>query len=80
MSGPSAELTAYINSKELAELRAAYSIRIRTTWTNKTKNKVQIKATSMNGILDSYVDTVYDGSLDKGIIKGKILEILEKTC
>jgi len=80
MSGPSAELTAYINSKELAELRSTNSIRVRTTWTNKAKNKVQIKATSMSAILDNYVDKIYDGSLDKGIIKGKILEILEKTC
>jgi len=79
MEGPQAELIAYINSKEMSELRAVNNIRIRTTWTNKSKNKVKIKATSMNDILNNYVDKVYDGSLDKGIIKDKILEILEKT-
>jgi len=79
MEGPQAELTAYIGSKDLARLREKSNIRIRTTWTNKSKNKVQIKATSMNDILDKYVDKVYDGSLDRGIIKDKILEILEKT-
>jgi DNA repair exonuclease SbcCD nuclease subunit len=79
MAGPSAELTAYINSKEMAELKKDYSIRIRTTWTNKTKEKVSIKATSMNEIINKYVNQVYDGSLDRGIIMDKVLEILEKT-
>lgn len=79
MTGPQAELTAYIDSKDLARLRSKYNIRVRTTWTNKSRSKVQIKATSMNDILNTYVDKVYDGSLDRATIKDKILKILEKT-
>lgn len=79
MAGPRAELIAYIDSEEMTKIREKSDVRIRATYTDKNKEKVKIRAASIEEILSQYVDKVYDGSLDKGIIKDKALEILGKT-
>lgn len=79
MVGPKAELVGYIDSPEIKNIRETCDLRIRTTYTDKNKEKVKIKAISIEDILSQYIDKVYDGSLDKGIIRDKALEILNKT-
>ena len=79
ITGPKAEILGYINSEPLAFLREKADIRIRAHYTDKNKEKVRIRASSVEDIFSQYVDKVYSGSLDKGIIKDKALEILNKT-
>ena len=79
MTGPRAELIAYIDSDELAEIREGVDIRVRANYTDKNKEKIKINAVSIEEIMSQYIDKVYDGALDKGIIKDKALEILSKT-
>ena len=79
MTGPKAELVAYMDSSKLKFLRETYDIRVRANYTDKIKEKAKIKASSMEDILFQYINNIYDGALDKGIIKDKALEILRKT-
>lgn len=78
--GPKAEVLAYIDSEKLAELRLTKSIRIKPEYNDKDKQmRVKIKSSSMNQIVDEYVDRVYQGALDKDVIKSKALEVLQKS-
>lgn len=80
LSGPKAEVLAYIDSKDVAEMRLEKSIRIVPVYTDKDKQmKVKIKSSSMNDIVGEYVDKVYQGSIDRGLVKAKALEILGKV-
>jgi DNA repair exonuclease SbcCD nuclease subunit len=80
LSGPRAELLAYIDSKEVAALKANRSIRFKPVYNDKDKQmKVKIKSSSMKDIVSEYVDKVYQGSIDKGLVKTKALEILDKV-
>lgn len=78
ITGPKAELIAYIDSNEMQSIRNKVDLRIRANYTDNNKEKVIIRASSIEEILGQYVDKVYDGALDKGIIKDKALEILNK--
>jgi len=80
LSGPRAELLAYIDSKEVAALKANRSIRFKPVYNDKDKQmKVKIKSSSMKDIVAEYVDKVYQGSIDKSLVKTKALEILDKV-
>lgn len=79
ITGPKAELVAYIDSDDMSEVRQRVDLRIRANYTDNNKEKVIIRASSIEEILGQYVDKVYDGALDKGIIKDKALEILNKA-
>lgn len=79
ISGPRAEVNAYIDSAELALLRQKHDIRMKPYYTDKNKTKViAIKSNGLSSIVSEYVDKVYDGTLDKGIIKDRALKTLQK--
>lgn len=78
--GPKAEVIAYMDSKEVAQLKEKRSLRFKPEYNDKDKQmKVKIKASSMGDIVKEYVDKVYQGSIDKDVIKSKALEVLEKS-
>ncbi len=78
--GPRAEILAYIDSKDVAELRLKKSIRFKPVYNDKDKQmKVKIKSSAMKDIVVEYVDKVYQGSIDKTQVKNKALEILNKV-
>jgi DNA repair exonuclease SbcCD nuclease subunit len=80
ISGPKAEVMAYIDSKEVAKLKESRSIRFKPEYNDKEKAmKVKIKSSSMGDIVNEYVDKVYQGALDRSVIKSKALEVLQKS-
>lgn len=78
-SGPKVELMAYFKSKIFLDLIKDKKIVTKATPTDKNKQKVQIKATSIEDIMSEYVDKIYDGSLDKQLILRKINDIITNT-
>lgn len=78
-SGPKVELATYFKSKIFIDLIKDKKIVTKATPTDKNKQKVQIKATSVEDIMSEYVDKVYDGSLDKQLILNKINDIITNT-
>lgn len=80
ISGPKAEILAYIDSKEVAQLKQEKSIRFKPEYNDKEKQmKVKIRSSAMKDIVNEYVDRVYQGSMDKETIKSKALEVLQKS-
>lgn len=78
--GPKAELLGYIDSKLALELRNEHQIRFKPVYNDKEKQmKVRIKASSMENALSEYVDRVYQGSIDKVVLRDKALEVLKKV-
>lgn len=78
-SGPKVELAAYFKSKKYTDLIKGKKVVSKAIPTDKTKQKVQIKATSIEGIMDEYINKVYDGGLDKQLILQKTLDIIKNT-
>lgn len=80
IAGPRAEIVAYMDSSEIAKLKLDRSIRIKPEYNDKDKQmKVKIKSSSVPDIITEYVDRVYQGSIDKDVIKAKALEVLQKS-
>ena len=79
ISGPKAEVNAYLSSKEFKGLKVSVDIKVRATYTDTQKTILKIQAVTMSNILAEYVDKVYDGALDKETIKAKAFKILEKA-
>lgn len=78
-SGPKVELAAFFKSKPYLELTKGKKVVSKAIPTDKAKQKVQIKATSIENIMGEYIDKVYDGGLDKQLILQKTLDIIENT-
>jgi DNA repair exonuclease SbcCD nuclease subunit len=79
LTGPKAEVTAYIESAPYLKLVKGLSIRLKTVFTDKERKKVAINAISMEQILSEFVDKVYSGSLDKDKVLQKAKEVLEQV-
>lgn len=79
INGPKVEMAAYLKSKPFILLTKDKKIIIKATPNDKNKQKVQIKATSIESIMKEYVEKVYDGSLDKQLILQKTLKVLSNT-
>ena len=79
ITGPKAEILSYLSSLRFKELQSRIDIRIMPIFTDNKKQRVQIKSSSIDGIVDEYLEKIYTGTLDKQRIKGKVLELLSKT-
>jgi hypothetical protein len=77
LTGPKAEVAAYIESAKYLKLVKGLSIRLKTVFTDKERKKVAISAISMEQVLSEFVDKVYSGSLDKDKVLQKAKEVLE---
>lgn len=79
VTGPKVEMAAYFKSKEYVALTKGKKVVLKAIPNDKNKQKVQIKATSIEDIMDEYVTKVYDGGLDKQLILQKTLDIIKNT-
>lgn len=79
VTGPKVEMAAYFKSKEYVKLTKDKKVVLKATPNDKNKQKVQIKATSIEDIMNEYVNKVYDGGLDKRLILQKALDIISDT-
>jgi DNA repair exonuclease SbcCD nuclease subunit len=77
LSGPKAEIVGYQSAEYYKDLIKTTSIQIKPTFTDKAKRKEQIKASSIDNIMHEYFDKVYDGAIDKDLLKKKSREIIE---
>jgi DNA repair exonuclease SbcCD nuclease subunit len=78
-SGPKIELAAYFKSEAFLNLIKDKKVVTKAIPTDKNKQKVQIKATSIEDIMSEYVNKVYNGGLDKQLILNKINDIITNT-
>lgn len=78
ITGPKAEIAAYLSSKKTIELMKTADVKIRTIFTDKEKKLVAIKAISMDSIIKEYIDKVYSGALNKDDLYNKSMELLSK--
>jgi len=79
ITGPKAEVVAYIESPQYLKLVKGLSIRLKTVFTDKERKKVAISAISMEQVLSEFVNRVYSGSLDKDKVLQKAKEVLEQV-
>ena len=79
LTGPKAEVVAYVESPRYLKLIKGLSIRLKTVFTDKERRKVSINAVSMEQIVSEFVDRVYNGSLDKDKVLQKAKEVLEQV-
>lgn len=80
LTGPKAEIVAYTDSKKWAKLTSKSSVRLKPEYNDKSKiSNKKIKSVTMQDIVCEYVDNIYGGSLDKGLIKEKVLKVLDNT-
>jgi len=79
LEGPRAELSAYLDSKLYQEINREYNLRVRVKYTDIVKDRVQIKAVTAPEAICQYIDKIYDGDLDKEMLKQKAIEILGKS-
>ncbi len=77
LKGPKAEVVSYVDSPKYGLLVKGLSIRLKTVFTDKQKQKVSISAISMDQILAEFVRKVYSGSLNKDVVLGKAKAVLE---
>lgn len=79
ITGPKAEVSSYVDSNMVGLLKKQSMISFRPIYNDRTKNnKIRIKKTLMSGIVGDYIDNVYNGSIDKDVVKNKAHEILTK--
>ena len=79
ISGPKPEIVGLINSTAYKNLIKGKDVKFKPIFTDKEKRKAQIEALSMEHIISEYVAKVYDGNLDRNIVKDTALDILKKT-
>lgn len=79
ITGPKAEVVAYVESTRYLKLVKGLSIRLKTVFTDKERKKVSINAISMEQIISEFVGKVYSGSLDKDKVLHKAKEVLAQV-
>ena len=75
ITGPKAEISAYIDSKIYKQLILNKSIKLNTKFNDKTKKQIRLSALTIDAIVDQYIDKIYSGSLDKEDLKLKAKQI-----
>lgn len=78
VEGPKAELGAYLDSSAFKTLRTSYNLQVRARYTDSQKERVHIKAVTPLDAICQYVDTIYDGDLDRNLLKQRALEMMSK--
>lgn len=77
ITGPKAEVIGYLSSKKGKSLTIGRDVKIKTVFTDKEKRQVRIEAVSLSSIVSQYIDKVYNGSIDKDLLKQKAHEVTE---
>ena len=68
--GPKPEIVAYMKSKNWLNLQKKVSIRIKPEFMSGDKvERIKIKSVNINDVVNEYIDSVYNGSLDKDMLK-----------
>ena len=79
LRGPKAEIVNYLDSDEYGDLNRSVSIKLKTVFTDKHKQKVSIRASSMDQVVREFVEKVYSGALDKKVLLSRADAILKEV-
>jgi DNA repair exonuclease SbcCD nuclease subunit len=81
LTGPKAEVSAYIDSKQWKTLfELCLSLRVKPVYIDKEKlTKTRLVAVSVRDVICEYIDKIYNGSLDKTDLKDTALELFSKA-
>jgi len=78
LKGPRAEIKSFMASKTVKELRSATSISFKTESTDTIKvDRISIKTSNLDTMVDQYIDRIYTGTQDKQSVKKTIKSVLE---
>lgn len=75
--GPRLEVAEFIDSELVLGLKKKVKIRFRSKPVDVAKEKVSIKAVSITGMVDEYIDKIYAGSIDKDVLKNSMRELFD---
>ena len=76
LSGPKAEVTSLIASKDYKTTIKNFNVTVKASFTDSEKKKVAIKAKSIEEIISQYVAKVYDGTLDTEKLLSTVKEVM----
>lgn len=76
IQGPKLEIASFLSSPGVMALKKKVKIRFRSKPTDTGKERVSIKAVSVPDMIAEYIDRVYDGQLDKTILKSEMAKML----
>ena len=80
VTGPRAEIMHYLDSKRWLNLQKKHSVRVRPTYTDTNRvERKKISAISMSDIVCEYIDNIYDGVLDKSVLKDAATQLLNNA-
>lgn len=77
ITGPKAEVLGYLSSKKGKSLTTGRDVKVKPVFTDKEKRQVRIEALSLSHIVSEYIDKVYNGSIDKDLLKLTAKEVFE---
>ena len=77
ITGPKSEILGYLGSKKGKGITVGRDVKIKTVFTDKEKRQVRIEALSLSHIVSEYIDKVYNGSIDKELLKSTASDVLK---
>lgn len=77
ITGPKSEVLGYLGSKKGKAITVGRDVKIKTVFTDNEKRQVRIEALSLQHIISEYVDKVYNGTIDKELLKSTASDILK---
>lgn len=75
ITGPKSEILGYLESRISKDLFSGKSLKIKTSFVDKEKKQIQIKVSSFDEIISQYIDKVYNGSIDRSLLKNRAFEL-----
>ena len=78
VTGPNNELTALVESREFQMLKREYGFTVKKDPTSHLKSSKSIRRVStIEDAVVEYIDRIYDGTMDKTLLKEKCLRVLQ---
>lgn len=77
ITGPKAEILGYLGSKKGKSITVNRDVKIKTIFTDKEKRQIRIEALSLQHIVSEYIDKVYNGAIDKDLLKSTASDVLK---
>jgi DNA repair exonuclease SbcCD nuclease subunit len=76
IEGPGKELNSLIDSREFKDLKKKYNFSVKKESTTSVKSAKVIKGSTLPQVVSEYVDSIYDGAVDRDRLKAKCIAAL----
>ena len=77
ISGPAPEITALMETQRFRELKKEYGFSVKKDVTVGNVDRTVRSANTIEAAIVQYIDAVYDGEVDREVLKVKCLEVLQ---